>query len=274
MDASRFDVIVVDTCREQRQPFDLIQFVQQVPVLWVEPKPTVYQGKYRLTKEDYWAKSNAINTAACLAKGEFIAFVDDRSVILPGWLRRLDEAMRGNYAVAGTYSKRINLKVEHGFIVDAGTVIGSDSRLRRGQDREPIQTYGEAWFGCNNAMPLEWLLNINGADESADSLGYEDVLMGHMLIRNGYVTKFDPQMAVVQDRTMPESESSVKRTDKGISPADKSHGLEIKTSGCKRATHHWDLPTVRANVQAGQPFPAADYPTFDWWDNQPLKDFP
>src|ERR1043165_3971320 len=43
----------------------------------VKPKPNVWQGEHRLTKEDWWAMSNARNTALCLCKADYIAYVDD-----------------------------------------------------------------------------------------------------------------------------------------------------------------------------------------------------
>lgn len=240
----------------------------------VSCKPTVWQGEHRLTRDHWWSKSAYLNTALCLAKGEWFAGIDDRSVLIPGWLARVKEAMRGDYAVAGSYSKRVDMRVEDGIVVEPGTSIGKDPRLECVGMGDPIQTYGEAWFGCNWALPLEWALNLNGVPEQANSLGYEDVLFGHMLIRNGLLTKFDSKMAVLQDRTQPYDQSLVKRTDKNDSPNDKSHALEKLYDGVKRSTHCLDIRVVRSIIQEGGQFPPdCTYPV-DWYDAQPLEDFP
>ncbi len=231
-------------------------------------KPTIWQGEHKITKDDWWAKSAYLNTGACIAKTDWIAFLDDRCVLVPGWLKCVREAMAGNYAVAGSYQKRINMKVEDGYIVENGEVTGHDTRNPKGQLGGVIQTFGDHWFGCNNALPLEWFLEMNGAPEDVcDSLGYEDTIMGNMLIRNGFVTKYDPRMKVIQDRTLPESDSLVKRTDWGSSPNDKSHAIERKISGSKTSLNSFSIRAVRDAVQKGEPFPPPSASHVDWYDN-------
>src|SRR5262245_32444690 len=84
------------------------------------PKPSVSQGSHRLTKEDWWAKSNAMNTAICLCETDFIAFVDDRCVLAETWLGAVQRAMNNEYAVCGAYEKRANMKVENGVVIEEG----------------------------------------------------------------------------------------------------------------------------------------------------------
>lgn len=242
--------------------------VQRHPV-----KPNVWQGKHRLTKGQWWAKAAALNTGICLAKTDWIACVDDRCVALPGWLKSIKAAMKGNYAVAGAYEKRVNMKVENGKIVDRGTTIGTDPRHRRGESKDPTPTYGDQWFGCNNALPLEWALKVGGYPEDVcDSLGYEDTMFGHLLCRNDFITKYDPTMMVIQDRTLPESESLVKRSDFGDSPNDKSHGVETQLAGSKTSKNSFDINAVRAAVQRGEPFPPPSASRYDWWDGKLISE--
>src|SRR5689334_7069832 len=47
----------------------------------VAPKPTIWQGKYKVTREDWWAASSGRNTGIALCKTKWIAFVDDRCVL-------------------------------------------------------------------------------------------------------------------------------------------------------------------------------------------------
>lgn len=242
--------------------------VDMVPV-----KPNVWQGEHRIPKDQWWAKSAYLNTAICLCETEWIAFVDDRCVLAPTWIAAVKNAMDGNYAVAGAYEKRINMKVESGSfgICDYGQLIGTDPRHMRGRS---YITTGSNWFGCTNALPLEWALQVNGFDESCDSLGMEDVVFGAMISNNGFPIKYDPKMKIIEDRTSLISDSVVKRTDKGISPKDKSHAILKRIDGKKQATHHWNLREIRDRVLRGEPFPIPDQPLTDWHDGQPLIEFP
>lgn len=236
------------------------------------PKPNVWQGKHRKTVGHWWAKSAYLNTAICLAKTEWIACLDDRSVIMPGYFGAINRAMAGGYAVCGRYQKRTGVTVEDGYIKHGGIVVGEDPRyLGNNQARE---VPGSFWFGCNNALPVEDALKVNGYDETCDSLGLEDCIFGGMLERQGFAIHYDPAMFMVEDRTPEFYESAVGRTDKGVSPKDKSHSLVALTKERTTATHHWNLREIRARVQSGQAFPIPEEPTVDWWDSRPLLSFP
>lgn len=237
---------------------------------WCPPMPNVWGGPNRLTKEVWWHISAARNTIICFAKSPFVAMTDDRCSLSPGWLKCVQEAMTGNYAVNGSYEKVYNLVVESGRVKsynEPGN--GKDPRITR-NTRRPIMTYGGCWFGCNMALPLEACLAVNGFDSWCDSVGLEDVVFGNMLARNGYPTMFDPRMKIVEDRTPSEVGEMPKRTDKGISPNDRSHALLDKIGGSKRATHPFDIRAMRDSVQAGNPFPPPWGPTHDFFDNEPL----
>jgi hypothetical protein len=236
----------------------------------VLPKSTVWQGEHRLTKVDWWAISNARNTGACLCETEWIAFVDDRCVLVHTWLNSIRQAMEGNYAVAGSYEKRVNMKVEDGVIIEPGEIIGVDFRNPKRMVWPPMNTYGGDWFGCTSALPLEWVLEQNGHDENCDSLGLEDVIFGNRLAQNGRITKFDPAMKIIEDRTPYACENMPKRTDKGVSPNDRSHAVLSKFGGGKRASHGFDIRAVRNDALAGKPWPLPWGPTHDFWDNEPL----
>src|SRR5436190_5461475 len=148
-DYSNTKIIVVashyidkDKCPPRSRYFDI-----------VSPKPTIWQGKHRITKVDWWAKCNAMNTGICLCDTEYISFVDDRCVLSHGWLHCIQDAMIGGYAVCGSYEKRANMKVENGEIVDTGELLGQDIRTQRGF---PHRT--SDWYGGSGALPLEWCL--------------------------------------------------------------------------------------------------------------------
>ena len=118
----------------------------------VPPKPNVWNGDHRLTKDQWWSASSNRNTALCLARGDYIIWVDDRCVLSPTWLRAAQEAMSGNYAVCGTYEKRHGMKVEGGIITDAGTLNSEDGR--KAQSRGQIcRAPGQWYFGGTLVCP-------------------------------------------------------------------------------------------------------------------------
>ncbi len=250
-------------------------------VLLTPPKPTVFQGPHRLTQSDFWAKSNALNTAICLARHEWFAAVDDRALPVPTWLNSIRLAMKGKYAVCGAYEKRLNVKVIDGRMANSGEMDGADKNSISGRDRELkaptklIKTTGAWWYGCTNALPLEWALQVNGYEENLDSLKMEDTQFGSMLEANGYPIRYDPRMKVILDRTRTALESDMRSDCKERHPhdeQDKGHAAIRKFWGIKWAKHQWDLRDIRDRLQRGEPWPVPTGPTTDWFDGQELKD--
>lgn len=238
----------------------------------VDVKPTVWQGKFQVPKDSWWGAANARNTAICLCRTKWLACVDDRCVLMPGWIEAIKRAMEGDYAVCGAYEKRTGVTVDNGVIMNAGIVIGEDTREKH-TGAQFIDAPGEWMFGCNFALPLEWALAVNGFDENCDSLGMEDCIFGLMLANNGFKIKYDPAMKIIEDRTPEHCGPVMKRTDKGVSPNDKSHALLHKLRGLKSATHPINLREIRRIVLAANPFPNPWGPEVDWYDGQPVKDF-
>lgn len=247
----------------------------------VPPKPTVWSGPHKITKDEWWSKSNDLNSAICLARGEWFATVDDRAVLLPGWLDAIRQAMAGDYAVAGSYSKRHGLIVQNGVIIDRGQLDGTDPRSPNGDDHRRglglVNAPGNWWFGCTNALQLEWCLQVNGYSELHDSLRAEDTHFGIMLQNNNYPIRYDAQMEVVQDRTPGQCGPDLKSTSKekhSNDRADKGHAAIRRFAKAKFSEHHWNIREVRASVQRGEPFPHhGGQPDKDWFDGQKIADF-
>lgn len=250
-----------------------------MPVQWVEPKPTIWQGKHRITKEDWWAMSNARNTAFCLCETEWIAFLDDRCVLLPSWLEAVEKAMRENYIVVGSYEKRSKMVVERGFIKGFEKLIGQDQRVK--QAPQGMKNCQHNWFfGCTFALPLDVALAINGFEEGCDGLSMEDSIFGLNLRNAGYNITFDPNMRMIEDRTEGETASGhsmggvMKRTDKGVSPKDKSHAALKRFGTRKRTEFTPDLTFIRQHpelLSIPEPCPEG-YVATDWYDNQPITE--
>lgn len=256
-------IIIVDSSHSKEKYPHLQGYVGQVK--HVVPKPTIWQGEHCITRENWWAKSNALNTAICLCETEWIAFVDDRSVLMPGWLDCIHAAMNGNYAVCGRYEKRANMRVENGEIVDAGTLLGSDTRT-------PGIYPFDSWYGGHGALPLEWCLDVQGFPEVCDSLGSEDSMFGVLLRNNGFPVRYNSAMRIIEDRTPGEIDGALKRADKGVSPNDKSHKIVEIFRDKLTSQNSFDIRNLRDRVLAGEPFPPPSASHLDWYDGQPISE--
>lgn len=278
----------IDSLVNQMKPGDPIEVIvvdfygrkDQIYADWikvVEPKPSVWYGPHRLTKQHWWGVASFRNTGLCLAKSEWFAVADDRSILGSHYLEAVREAMENNYAVAGAYEKVHDLVVENGLAMSCveptdpnGRPTGKDPR-RRGSTI-PRRISGNQFLGCTSALPLEWALNVNGWDCTCDSLGLEDCLFGAMLENNGYPLIYDERMLLLEDRTPGKCDIELVRTDKGKSPNDRSHMLLHKLQRKLRATHPEDLRETRAAIALGQPWPVPTSPTKDYYDGQPLSE--
>jgi len=247
----------------------------------ITPKPSIWSGESRLTKENWWSKSNSLNTALALCETEWFCQLDDRCVLMRGWLDAIKQAMDGNYIVCGAYEKRTAMTVENGVIKNAGIVIGKDDREQycetyyKPNGMKPPYPAARGWlYGCSVAYPLEWALQVNGYPEDyCDSLGMEDVVFGMMLQNAGYPMKYDPRMKIIEDRTPSEIGPATPRTDKGKSPADKSHKILEIFKESKTSLNSFDLRTMRKSVLSGNPFPKPSASNRDWYDGQLVSEF-
>lgn len=243
----------------------------------VEPKPNIWQGAHRVTREDWWAMSNARNTSFALCQTDWIACLDDRCVLEHGWFARLLHAMHdpSPSVLAGAYTKLTNMKVENGVVVSPGTVIGKDGR-RTASPGGTRRADGSWTFGCCFALPLAWALEVNGFEEGCDGLSFEDAIFGLMLKNTGKSIWYDPTFAILEDRSPEETSTNhsvggvFKRTDKGVSPKDKSHAMLTRFGTRARTEFTPDLVELRRVLAEGGSFPIPD-PTYeyrDWYDGE------
>lgn len=250
----------------------------------IPPKPNVWCGRYRLTPRNWWAKSNFLNTILCHATSDYIAFVDDRSILMPTFMDAVHEGRQNGWTMAGTYEKRAGMVVKSGIITHGGTLTGIDPRMedaiKSGDFYRRRVCSGDWLFGCAFSLPLEFMLRVNGFDESWDSVSMEDTHFGKMLENNGFPIYHDGRMKIVEDRTPAEQDSScrehdMKRSSKEKHPYDtndKTHTLKRKLWGNKLAAHLWNFEIIRERVLAGGDFPVPFMPTHDFFDNQPLSE--
>lgn len=273
-------VVIVDFHRNNRES-DIVcagDMAEGISI-WTAPKPTPWQGPHRLTRQDWFAAANARNTALCLAQDGWITYVDDLSVLLPGWLASVKEAVSNNYIACGAYKKVKELEVD--FIGNVTHAIefpgGIDNRLSHVTDLTVASPCKGQWlYGCSCAMPVEALLSINGWPEDlCDGQGFEDCLTGIVLENAGYSLRYDPRMMTYESEELHHNEQAFRREDYGVSPEDKSHrALEIAL-----ASKHFPnsfggggIRELRQRVLAGEAFPVKRTPDREWFTGRHLAD--
>ena len=280
------DLIVVDALyrrRAERAAIDIEHPIAHVypdtRMAWkhvdltiVPPKPTIWQGEHRVTKQDWWAMSSARNTVFALADTEWVACVDDRCKPAPGWLDAVRRAQEGGYVVCGGYEKR------HGMGADTTGAIGTRVAVDNRFEHHPTglaNASGGYLYGCTFALPLEWALAVNGFEEGCDGQSAEDYIFGMNLVNAGYRLDYDPKMWVIQDRS-PGQENIYRREDKGVSPNDKSHAALARFGGRKRTEFTPDLTALRAHLRQTREYPELPAgPHLDWYDGEPIDhDYP
>ncbi len=271
-------IIVVDFfCATSRKLWPSGQHPQ---IEFVPPKPCVWQGPHRLTKEDFFAASNARNTAIALCQTEWIAFVDDLSVLETGWLKSVQEAIREKYMCFGAYRKVKKLQVsDQGHVVDFEDHPGGhDSRWNIGSDDKAINCSGNLLYGCSCVLPMEGLLKINGFPEAlCDGMGFEDSLTGIVLNNAGYGAKYDRRMLTLESEEMHAQGPVFRRDDFGKSPNDKSHrALEI-AQATTRFTNDFgggysNIEDLRQWVISGGDFPIPGNPKYEYFTGRALSE--
>lgn len=255
---------------------------------WASPKASPWQGPCRMTREDWFAAANARNTAVALCKTEWIAYVDDLSVLQPGWLTAVFNAMRSEKTVTcGAYRKVRDMTVVdgevvkwnphlvdngHGVMVDAGL----DTRLKHATGGRAVPAEGNWMFGCSLVAPVEAFLSCNGWDERCDGMGSEDYCTGINLAKCGWKFRYDPNMMTFESEERHHVEGQFKRSDYGVSPNDKSHAM-LKL--CQTGDGHspvdfggGDLRRLREKVANRQPFPPPPRDYREWFTGKRLDE--
>jgi hypothetical protein len=262
--------------------FHLKEMVREEGVVFSPPMPCIWQGPHRVTKRDYFAASTARNTAICLAEGEWIACVDDLSVLMPGWLAAVKRAIDGNYIALGAYKKVKNLVVHDGVMVSHDDYpAGVDSRWPMGKPDDVVPAAGSWLFGCSFAAPVEAFLQINGFDTDLDSMGGEDYIAGMMLEHAKYPFRYDRRMLTLESEELHFVGEVFPRLTKmrtGNSPFhhfDASYAMidYVQSGGRKVAPNYYGPGGIRAlreRVLAGEPFPIPQIPQHHWPDGQPI----
>lgn len=274
-DLSWVKIIVVDSLLNTPGRGEQFGRLKRFRFVHVLPKPTVWQGDFRVTKIDYWAKCNSLNTALCHADDGWISVIDDLSVLGPSWLKSARNAMENEAQLTlGSFRKVFNLQVTNGAIISFDDHPGGlDSRWSLGRDGGVVPFNGSSMYG-HVTGPLEAFLEVNGYPELlCDSLSFEDVIVGIAIERANFSFVYDRSMMIYESEELHHSQEnfSGKRIDKGISPNDKSHEVLRRVMHDDYSIWNWfNLRSLRYRCLRGEPFPIPKGPHLDWYDNQPL----
>lgn len=289
-EASRPQVIVVDSKIDERE-FTPQDYFPGWGCYHVEPKPCIWQGKYRWTKRDYFAAANARNTAALYADRPYIVFVDDLSVLCDGWLDQVLHAVEHRYVVGGAYKKVQRLQVENGVVTSYDEFPkGVDSRWSLANETNIVKIGGGQLFGCSFGCPLEDYIAVNGQDEICDSLGGEDYNFGIRIERLGKTIWYNRNMLTLESEEAHYEEPPYLRLDKATpgnpDGHDSSHIVLNRTlrGGVWTQGNHYNLASARKAVRANMGFPAinavetyfdgviAATPSTHFPDGQPIRE--
>ena len=276
-DYTDMEIIIVDFHfgKPDRKP------VRRLPpnrLLHVPPKPTVWQGPHRLTKEDWFAVANTRNTGLCYAHGQWVAFVDDLSFLMPGWIAEVRKAMTGSRIICGAYQKvkDLNIDIVTGELLSFTDYLpGHDNR--QGSLDGPIPCPGNHMYGCSLVAPMEAFLSINGYDERCDGLGFEDSIAGIHLSRRGWAFAYNLRMKTLESEELHFVGPQMKRSDYGQSPRDWSHRiLELAQKGDGWSPNDFgefsSLKNLRKHVLGGGEFPKPRGPLRHHFTGVPLGD--
>jgi glycosyltransferase involved in cell wall biosynthesis len=189
------------------------------------------QGVHKVTKNEYFAASNARNTAFTHCDTDYIVCIDDLTVIKEGWLDVVKWGQQHKYILLGSYSKVKNLTCQKdGSYTFEHFPPGVDSRYNHPLLRNHFaQKVTGSWlFGCSFGLPLELALAVDGFDETCDGQGAEDYDFGIRLERICKEIYYSKQMFTYEDEDLHFSEGNAKfireskvLTDKTLMPQHK-----------------------------------------------------
>ena len=237
------------------------------------PKPTVWQGPHRLTKRDYFCAANSRNTALALTRHEHVVFVDDLSVLLPGWLKAHLHAAEHKYVLCCLMCKRGNLEVDDtGAVLRADEIeFGTDPRIAQLEDCDVSRCEGGALYGGTFSLPTERALRVNGQDEIYDAIGAEDCDLGVRLERDGALMIINRTC-----RTFEDADGHKQSLPRMIGADDLCRVLFDRLRQEKERImplgNAFDLRALRDAVLAGEPFLVPVGPETYWVDGSSLSD--
>lgn len=273
-------IVIVDFYADEPGRRDAFAKAAHSEIIHVTPKPSSWCGKHRYTSKNYFDAAGARNTAICYAPDGFLVFVDDLSVLLPGWIRGVQSAIAGRYVVQGAYKKVRDLVVSSGNIVSfTENPSGVDCRWTYGNDLGPVPGRDNQCYGCSFGAPIEAFLATNGQDEAASGMGFEDVLFGIALAHHGWRFMYDRRMATYEseERHFVEDPFPKRNVENVQGTKDMAWALLIAVSNGSRKVFPNYFPeggiaVMRQHILNGGSFPVPPQPMHCWATGEPLNE--
>jgi len=171
--------------------------------LHIAPKPSIWRGKNRKTKTNFFDASAARNTGLILSENEHVVFVDDLSALTEGWINHHRKAAENKIILCGAYDKVYNIVIKNNKIESYGRK-DCDTRAIHQPSEESIKAGGGWVFGQNVSFPFEYLEKINGYDEFFARRGCEDCNLGIRLELAGYkdLIYYNKNCLIIEDEFM------------------------------------------------------------------------
>lgn len=171
--------------------------------LHIPPKPSIWRGRYRKTKTNFFDVSSTRNTGILVAKHDHIVFVDDLSAITNGWINFHRKAAEDKIVFCGAYDKVSGIVVENNRIASYNAQ-NIDGRMKAQPTDENLAIGGGWVFGQNVGFPVEFLEKVNGYDEFLARRGCEDCNLGIRLELAGYKDKifYNKNCLIIEDERM------------------------------------------------------------------------
>ena len=172
--------------------------VGDIELVHVSPKPTRWQGEFKITNDNYFAAANTRNTGACYAKYNYIAYVDDLGIISRTWLPAVINAMRKNEIHCGAYTKVKDIVYNSSSCSYNGGDEngGRDHRLNHYKD-DISKCPGGHVYGSSFCLPKSVYFRLNGQNEMYDGCsGGEDYDFGIRLEKSKYTIYYNKKMFI------------------------------------------------------------------------------
>jgi glycosyltransferase involved in cell wall biosynthesis len=296
LDGAEVEVVFVDGLHSDERAADVAAAVHnRFSYRHVAPKPSPWNGPHRLTRKEYRGICSARNTGPVHASGTYLVFVDDCSVLMPGWWQGIVSAADREQVVGGARHKQTEMVVEEGRLV-SGTVTptGRDSRWDVGSDAGPVRVDGGRAYTSTLGMPRSLFLTVNGFDELCETTAGEDCHLGFRLENAGASVWFDRRILTieshelhrlgnvvrgVQSRTLVEPETYRARwrdlglPDRPIPNRCTEYNMLLDILDATRQIESYGNYYVLANLtEADYPATIEYFPTRHWFDGRPLSE--
>lgn len=153
--------------------------------LHLSPKPSIWRGKYRKTKRNFFDASATRNTGLIVSECDHVVFVDDLCALTDGWITYHKKAAENKIIFCGAYDKVSNIVIENNKIKSYDAK-NADGRATYQPTNDNLKIGGGWIFGQNVSFPFDYLKKINGYDEYFARRGCEDCNLGVRLELAGY----------------------------------------------------------------------------------------